>query len=985
MMKIRGIWIIALIFFASTLTAQQGRVRVTGKVTDGETGEALPGANVIVKGTTIGTISELNGDYNIMVPGEESVLVYSFLGYTSQEVTIGDQRNINIELSMDMEILEEVVVTAQAKGQIGARRQQINSVTVKNVVSKDRLQENPDANAVEAIGRLPGISVIRSGGEGSQIVIRGLEPRYTNVTIDGVKLPSSSHTGRGAEIGGISQYVLQGVEVYKALTPDLEANAVGGTVNLKLQETPAGLHYNVMAQGGYNNQNDFFGNYKLMGEVSNRFLDDKLGVSLTASAERVNRGVHTMSAAYDYESIESDLYITETILNLVNRLNYRQSATLALDYRLGQSTKLKLYGMYSHSGINSNTQTKSYGFKSTLNVWWRAADSPNNNTNMYLTTLSGETNLDFLNMNLRYGVAMSKNRHGNPHQRSWNYQFVNASSDSLITLDNRVKDPQELLPLFNDSEDSLHNTISHFFTDTDTEQEDQNLSGHLDVEIPFQIGDLVTGSVKFGGKYRVKERYLDITQGSQIVHPFTEEYWFEDLDWLQQTSGGWGYTLEGFEDHMVDDFLGGDYDYGLYLDFDRLNATSDFWDNWSDSVYQLGQTHWLSLVNDISLLSYSQSLEASMIHDQKITEHYYAGYAMTELNFGQKVMFMPGFRYEATDAEMGGFVAMEPQYLPPVIMPLVGSDTSDTRSDRFFLPMAHLRIKPTKSMYMHMSYTQTISRPDFNAISPNYYFNPGKSPFKYHYQNPDLRTELWTNFDGQVTFHGTKIGLLSVSGFYKTVEDKIWYRVYNRLRGDDPVPNFDENSVVELALWENHEHDIFLKGVEFEWQTSFWYLPGFLKYFTMNLNYTLTDSETKYNYSFIKSVIPPEGGRPVPMRIDTVLTGPMLYQPKHIVNASLGFNYKGFNTWLSFQYNGMTNTHKDPKADAKDHLTEHFYRMDFQITYDIPLSLPGKMQVMGNFANLTNYEEVKRLRGDPRYTYREAYGWTVDLGVRYSF
>ena len=179
-MKIRVLFLSIIMVLASNLDAQQGRIRVTGRISDAATGEVLPGASVVVKGTTIGTISELDGEYEIFVPGEDVVLAYAFLGYTSQEISVGQQIRIDVALTQNTEELEEVVVTTQARGQIGARQSQINSSTIKNVVAPDRLQENPDANAVEAIGRLPGISVLRSGGEGSQIVVRGLEPKYTS-------------------------------------------------------------------------------------------------------------------------------------------------------------------------------------------------------------------------------------------------------------------------------------------------------------------------------------------------------------------------------------------------------------------------------------------------------------------------------------------------------------------------------------------------------------------------------------------------------------------------------------------------------------------------------------------------------------------------------------------------------------------------------------------------------------------------------------
>jgi len=971
-----------------SLSAQQGRVRVMGKITDGKTGESLPGATVLVKGTSTGTITELNGEYSIMAPSEDAVLVYSFLGFTDQEITVGNQRTINIRLESDITSLDEVVITMQARGQIGARNQQINSSTLVNVVSPDRLQENPDANAVEAIGRLPGVSVLRSGGEGSQIVIRGLEPRYTNVTLEGINLPASSGTTRGTNISGISQYVLQGVEVYKSLTPDMEANSVGGTVNLTLQETPEGLHYNIMAQGGYNNLNSYFGNYKFLGEISNRFLDNKLGVFLSVSAERVNRSTQTMSASYGLIGDSVDVYLNGSSLNIINRTNYRRSATLSLDYKLGSSTRLKLYGLYSHTNVDQMSQSKNYGHTGRGSVGYSMAHNPLNESDMIHTALSGQTNLNFLNMEIDYGVVYSQTNGNNPDSRSWQFGFAEASSDDFTTEEHRKLYPSELIPYYTDHVDSLHNTIKQGFNKTDVQKGDKNLTAYLDFEIPFAFGDLVAGTAKFGGKYRQKNRYFDALAGVQSQHPFQARFWYEAMPWLvmsQRSADEFqNHTLEGFEDHLVTDFLGGEYDYGLWFDFDKLNATSDWWESFSDSVFQLGEAAVLEIVGDVSLLGYRQALESCMINDQKITENYYAGYLMGEFNIGRWVMFMPGFRYEQTDATMDGFEAMEPLYTQSIQYPLVGKDTTATRADDFFLPMVHLRVKPSKFFYIHAAYTQTISRPDFNTISPNIYIKP-VPPFQVHSQNPELRAELWTNYDVQATFHTNKIGLLSVSGFYKTVEDKIWHRAYTRIRGDEPVYPFSDNDVVQVSAWENHPYEVDLRGIEFEWQTSFWYLPAPLKYFTLSLNYTYTQSDTKYPLTWIENVVPPEGGRPVPVRFDSVTAGPMLFQPAHITNVSLGFNYKGFNTWLSFQYNGEIYTSKNYMVDELDGLKEKFYRLDLQMTYDIPFKIPGQLQVIGNFANLSNFTEVSRLRGDPRYTYQEAYGWTVDLGLRYKF
>ena len=810
--------------------------------------------------------------------------------------------------------------------------------------------------------------------------------KYSNVTLNGINLPSTGGNTRGTNISGISQYVLQGVEVFKALTPDMEANAVGGTVNLKLQETPKGLHYNIMGQGGYNDLNSYFGNYKLLGDISNRFLNDKLGIFFSANAERVNRSVETMSASYGLESAEVDILLNKANLNLIHRIRYRQSLTLSMDFQAHPSTKLKLYGLYTHSRTDYDSQTKSYNMSGAGTVYYSMAYNPYGESSMLHSALSGETKLNFLNMVLDYGFAYSITKSDNPDNRSWEYQFNNSSSSENTTREIRRLDPTEVIPLFKDDIDSLYNTRLSNMQMRSSMLEDKNYTGFLDFTVPYRLGDIVSGNIKFGGRYRVKYRLRDKTAGTAGTgsgNPYSTAVLVEEIPWLVQNQSD--VTAVNVQDHIVDDFLNGDYFFGWYFNYDRLNEITTAWDDFSKELYENNPNSWQDVIPHYNQMGFAQILDECMMDDQDIREDYAAGYLMAELNAGTWLTVMPGVRYERTDASMNGFITTRPQFTHPTFWPLPGSDSSEVRSDAFWLPMVHVRVKPSKSLYVHLSYTNTLGRPDFNTISPNYYYSSASTPFVYKAMNPYLKTELWENYDAQLTLHGNKIGLLAVTGFYKTVQDKIWFRSFRRLASDPPVPGYPENSVVAVSWWENHQYDIDLKGVELEWQTSFWYLPGFLKYFTFNANYTFTESKTHYPFSWFENVIPPEGGRPTLVRFDSTATGPMLYQPKHIANVSLGYNYKGFNTWLSFQYNGEIYTNKNYYVHELDRIKENFYRIDLQMTYELPLNIPGRLQILGNFANLSNFMETSKLAGDPRYTYQEKYGWTVDLGVRYRF
>lgn len=960
---------------------------VSGVVLD-EKGQPVIGASVVVPGTTIGVATDMNGRFTLEAPANAR-LRFSYIGYDARVEAADAVADLKVVLEPTPQLLSELVITAQAIGQKNAIRQQINSNTIKNVVASDRLQENPDANSVEAIGRLPGISVQRSGGEGVGLVIRGLEPRYSSVTLNGVQLPSTSGTDRGTNLSGISQYALQGVEVFKSLTADMDANSVAGTVNLKLRKADRGFHMNVMAQRGYNDLNKYFGNYKYLGEFSNRFLDNRLGVLFTANAEKVNRSIQTMSAGYGIDSNdpEGDILLNTINLNDIKNIIYRRSAMLSLDYSPWENTTLILYGMYNSALNNNQHQAKNYSMAGAGSVGYTFSFNPAVQTDVFQTALSGETIFDFLSLKADYGFSYSTGNNVNLGSRSWNFNFNNASSAEFTDIEHRKLHPADVVPLFTDNPDRLADCYLFSLNTLESRIFDRNINAYANFTVPFKIGTQIAGNFKFGGAYRTKNRKRDDLVGSQIAEATYNvalpKILTDSLSWIVRSANG-NVTANGLTDGKVNNFLNGQFNFGNTFNIERLNQLSDTWEKSSDFYYKQGKDVYLPIFGDISKLGYTQNVAGSMFNDQQINEKYMAAYVMSEINIGKHLMFLPGVRFEDTRATMKGFYAIPLQYAPPIDDPLPGSDTSAVRSDRFLLPMIHLRVKPSKNFYMHFAYTQTLSRPDFNAIAPNYFVNTGMAPFVYNSNNPTIKPERWTNLDAQFVVHSGKAGLLSANIFYKTVNDKIWNRSYQRIKDDPIIPPFPNTAVVNVYTWENHSYKGQVSGVEIDWQTSFNYLPNPFKYFTISTNYTFSNSKTNYPYSRIDMVRPPGGGRPVAVRTDSTTTGPMLMQPKHIANASLGFNKGGFNAWLSFQYNGLVYTGKNYRAVPRlDAYKDYFYRWDLQLKQRFKIKDIDGFEVILNIANISNYTESQRLAGDPRPTYQENYGWTTDLGFRF--
>ena len=115
------------------------------------------------------------------------------------------------------------------------------SNTIVNVISKEKLQELPDQNAAESVGRLAGVSVYRDAGEGQRVTIRGISPRLNSITVNGERLPSTQEQDRSVDLSMISPEMLEGIELFKALRPDMDGDAVGGTVNFTIRKADAGL------------------------------------------------------------------------------------------------------------------------------------------------------------------------------------------------------------------------------------------------------------------------------------------------------------------------------------------------------------------------------------------------------------------------------------------------------------------------------------------------------------------------------------------------------------------------------------------------------------------------------------------------------------------------------------------------------------------------------------------------------------------------
>ena len=195
--------LVSFLFLASNLWAQDRTI--SGTVSSDEDGSGLPGVNVILQGTTVGTTTDVNGSFSLDVPGDGGTLVFSFIGLASQEVAIGARSVVDVVMSSDVEELQEVVVTA-----LGITKEKAALGYAVTSVGSSQLEARPEADIARLLrGKVPGVDITsQSGvsGTGTNIIIRG----YTSISgsnqplfvLDGVPIDASTYSDRGFSSGG---------------------------------------------------------------------------------------------------------------------------------------------------------------------------------------------------------------------------------------------------------------------------------------------------------------------------------------------------------------------------------------------------------------------------------------------------------------------------------------------------------------------------------------------------------------------------------------------------------------------------------------------------------------------------------------------------------------------------------------------------------------------------------------------------------------
>ncbi|TNF39035.1 MAG: TonB-dependent receptor, partial [Cytophagales bacterium] len=730
---------------ATTLAAySQGILK--GKVVD-EQNLSLPGANLIIKGTRIGTVTNQNGEFSILnLESGSYTLQVTYLGYMTQEkefeITDGGTATLRFELTEGaLEGAEFVVFGDRLKGQARALNQQKNNANITNIVSSDQIGRFPDANIGDALKRIPGITMQNDQGEARNIIIRGMAPQLNSVTLNGERIPSAEGDNRNIQMDLIPSDMIQTIEVNKAVLPNMDADAIGGSVNLVTRQAPNGLRISGTAASGINllsNKPIWTGAVVL----GNRFLDNKLGVILSGSYNNHNFGSDNIEAVW-YES-DNGTVLEEFDIREYRVQRVRRSATLALDYELSKNHKIFLSGMYNQRDDWENrfrmrvgrlddsfddgdfTQTSPGVYQTFGRVEFETKGGLDNDRikaarledqRVYNLTLGGDHLFQKLKMD--WNVTYARASEERPNERYISYR----SSGQNVRVD--VSNPRKPLAILSNPADNLtigFNGLSEQYGLTF----DEDLNARLDFKLPYSD----KGILQFGARYRGKTK--------DRSNNFFE---YEPLD-----EDSFGATLGDVPNQNYSDpnyLAGSQYAVGTFVDPKFLGG--------------------LNLKNS-GEFEETDLLEEYVPGNYNARENITGAFVMADHQVSDKFSLIAGLRVENTSIDYeGNIFDIDNETVSPA---------SGSQNYTNVLPGLHLKYDPSENTVIRFAWTNTIARPNYFDLVPYAAFSPEDEELERG--NPNLKAATSMNFDLMAERYYENVGLISGGAFYKDIDDFVY-------------------------------------------------------------------------------------------------------------------------------------------------------------------------------------------------------------------
>ena len=937
-----------LITVSFSTLAQKGHLK--GTIID-ENGISVPGASILIEQQNKGAVSDFDGKFTIVdLPEGTHSLIVKYLGFADlkKEVTIkaSNTTAVNITITSQNTSLDEVVVRGYGIGsQAKALNTQKNKKNITNIVSTDQIGSFPDANIGDAVKRIPGITMQVDQGEARNIIVRGLSPQLNSVTLNGSRIPSAEGDNRNVQMDLIPSDMIQSIEVNKAVTPDMDADALGGSVNLITRTSPQGFRLSTTLGSGVN----FINNKRILNGsflVGDRSKNEKFGWMLSASINDNDFGSHNVEAEwadeFEYntgvEDIEGDDILEEVDVNPYVNLSeireyrvqrIRRSFSANFDYKFNKNNTVYFKSIYNWRDDRENRfrleQEILDGEDISINDF--TVDSYGNLTSFPIEakrqTKGGIDNSRNQNKRLEdqrmYNFSVGGDHLVGNLELDWMASYAKASEERLneryleyeseySILYNNDKAKPAYTPLnAADANYSLF-TLNEISQENQyTEEEDFNFV--INAKLPFSLINDKDGAFKFGLKSRLKNKNRE----NDFIELSDETGALDELGMVE--------TI----DYSNPDFLAGSqYQIGTF-------ASAAF----------LGSLNF----NDSNLFEAEDLPEEYVTANFDVNENVYAGYAMIDQEFSDKFSLLAGIRLEHTSIESEGneLTFNEDGDVDGVEL------LKDQNNYTNILPGVHLKYNLSDNTVFRFAWTNTLARPNYVDLVP--YQEINNEDEEIFLGNSELKPTTSMNFDFMAEYYFKSVGILSGGVFYKDINDFVYVR---QTENDDNYEVYQPLNGKGASVF----------GAELSFQRRLDFLPGFAKNISIYLNYTYLNSNAEGIFN--------EDGEER-TDLDLPQTSPNMF------NGSIGYTGTKFSLRLSANYS-------DSYIDeiGGNTFEDRYYDEQLFVDLNANISLSKSLTIYAKLNNLTN-QPLRYYQGTKDRTMQmEYYEKRLTFGLKYD-
>ena len=919
----------ALVLSALALLAAQARPRIVGRVTDPE-GRPLEGA-IITAGAKLAVQTDKEGAFTLEgLPAGQVWVKAMLLGFRpdSTAATAGG-RVLLFTLDATTSKLSTVRVEAQrAQGTALSLSRQRLASNLKVLTVAEEIRALPNANAADAISRLPGVSLQRHEGEGSYVQVRGIDGNLSNITINGAHIAGNFDDKGGggsrvAKMDGIPAELLSVAQVSKTLTPDMDADAIGGSVNV---DTKTAIDAPGLTMVGSYGRSDLQAAPQGQGAISygKRYGERKqFGFFGGWSYDRNNRIYDDVEPNYDYATINGQKVVVP--LNTSKREYFterkRSGAAFATDYRWDDHTTIALKGMWSRFDDGAIRYRQDAKLPSIASVVALSPTSGIGNNGSLTSNVAQRTPVDQNYMIGLNGTAMPGRLNLDWSLTGTQTELVRINAGDITFTQTGVNmlwdrsDPQ--LPMITPASGALPTDASKYaapaYTIANQWARGRDVAGLVNGKIRLQTEN--PSALQFGVKLRQERRY------------------FDDKSTAFSLNKGQTFTMAEVQSSFTNAaHFWGHYPLGIAPDA----ALTELY--YKSNPGKFTQTAAGDLTSKLNIYSGTEKIAA--------------GYGAYTSDVGDW-HWLAGVRVEHTATTYTANKAVTDASKVTTVVPVSGSGEYTN-----FFPSAQLRIALDERTNLRFAVATSIARPLYYDLAPHTSITQGATasdPNAVSLGNTELKPTTSVNYDVMYEHYSSDVGIMSLGVFYKSVQDFIYNQSFTYTGA--PFEGYN-------ATQPRNGRGGTIYGLEGAYVQRFSFLPGALSGFGFDANATYTQST---------SDIEGREGKPFPR------------QANWNGNAALTFARGIVSSRLTMQYNGpYIYTLGDGTPSAK---TGDTYMMEHkQFDASVNVQLLANTQVVLQVLNLNNAPFGYYFGNNKgAIKQRELYGSTTSLLFRVNY